>query len=173
LSSKPEAFVGATQIFFFLGIAKLIDGLTGINTHILLYSSYYKYNLLFLVFLGMLNVFLNIVLIKQYDIAGAAIATLISLTLYNIAKFLFIKVKLGFSPFDINTIKVIVIGIAVFVIMSVFPSFVYSSMVSIFIKSTIIFILFVGAIYASESSIDFNSFLLKNYKRISNSIFGA
>ena len=117
--------------------------------------------------------FLNIVLIKQYDIAGAAIATLISLTLYNIAKFLFIKVKLGFSPFDINTIKVIVIGIAVFVIMSVFPSFVYSSMVSIFIKSTIIFILFVGAIYASESSIDFNSFLLKNYKRISNSIFGA
>ena len=173
LSSKPEAFVGATQIFLFLGIAKLIDGLTGINTHILLYSSYYKYNLLFLVFLGMLNVFLNIVLIKQYDIAGAAIATLISLTLYNIAKFLFIKVKLGFSPFDINTIKVIVIGIAVFVIMSVFPSFVYSSMVSIFIKSTIIFILFVGAIYASESSIDFNSFLLKNYKRISNSIFGA
>ena len=110
----------------------------------------------------MLNVFLNIVLIKQYDIAGAAIATLISLTLYNIAKFLFIKVKLGISPFDINTIKVTVIGIVVFVIMSVFPSFIYSSLVSIFIKSTIIFILFVGAIYASESSIDFNSFLLKN-----------
>ena len=173
LSSKPEAFVGATQIFLFLGISKLIDGLTGINTHILLYSSYFKYNLLFLVFLGMLNVFLNIVLIKQYDIAGAAIATLISLTLYNIAKFLFIKVKLGISPFDINTIKVTVIGIVVFVIMSVFPSFIYSSLVSIFIKSTIIFILFVGAIYASESSIDFNSFLLKNYKRISNLIFGA
>ena len=94
LSSKPEAFFGATQIFLFLGIAKLIDGLTGINTHILLYSRYYKFNLLFLLCLGVLNVFLNLVLIKQFDIAGAAMATLISLTLYNFIKLFFIKFTL-------------------------------------------------------------------------------
>ena len=165
LSSKPEAFVGAAQIFLFLGLAKLIDGLTGINTHILLYSKYYKYNLLFLVILGGFNVFLNLILIYKYNIAGAAMATFASLTLYNIIKFLFIKFALGMSPFNRDTIKVILIGAFVFVVLFFLPM-PESNILSIILRSMIISILFVGAIYKSKASLDFNGLVNKYFALI-------
>ncbi len=165
LSAKPEAFVGAAQIFLFLGIAKLIDGLTGINTHILLYSKYYRYNLLFLVFLGVINVILNLVLIKKYNIAGAAMATLISLTLYNLIKFLFIKIRLGMTPFNSDTLKVLGIGMLIFGLLFILPM-PESNLVSIFLRSTIISVLFVGAIYKSKASLDFNGLVNKYLKTL-------
>ncbi|MEJ6807369.1 MAG: polysaccharide biosynthesis C-terminal domain-containing protein, partial [Saprospiraceae bacterium] len=164
LSSKPEAFFGATQIFLFLGIAKLIDGLTGINTHILLYSKYYKFNLLFLLCLGVLNVFLNLVLIKQYDIAGAAMATLISLTLYNLIKLFFIKFTLDMSPFTLDTLKVLLIGVMVFGLLFILPM-PDSVVLGILLRSILISVLFIGSIYWSKASIDFNS-LVDKYTKI-------
>ena len=164
LSSKPEAFVGATQIFLFLGIAKLIDGLTGINTHILLYSKYYKFNLLFLLFLGVLNVFLNLVLIKQFDIVGAAMATLISLTLYNFIKLFFIKFTLDMSPFTLDTLKVLLIGVMVFGLLFILPM-PDSVVLGILLRSILISVLFIGSIYLSKASIDFNS-LVDKYRKI-------
>ena len=164
LSSKPEAFFGATQIFLFLGIAKLIDGLTGINTHILLYSKYYKFNLLFLLCLGVLNVFLNLVLIKKYDIAGAAMATLISLTLYNLIKLFFIKFTLDMSPFTLDTLKVLLIGVIVFGLLFILPM-PDSVVLGILLRSILISVLFIGSIYLSKASIDFNS-LVDKYTKI-------
>ena len=164
LSSKPEAFFGATQIFLFLGIAKLIDGLTGINTHILLYSKYYKFNLLFLLCLGVLNVFLNLVLIKKYDIAGAAMATLISLTLYNLIKLFFIKFTLDMSPFTLDTLKVLLIGVMVFGLLFILPM-PDSVVLGILLRSILISVLFIGSIYLSKASIDFNS-LVDKYRKI-------
>lgn len=164
LSSKPEAFVGAAQIFIFLGLAKLIDGLTGINTHILLYSKYYKYNLFFLLILGGLNVILNLMLINKFGIVGAAMATFISLTLYNLIKFVFIKIRLGMSPFNIDTIKVLIIGLLIFGLLFVLPM-PESDILSILFRSTIISVLFVGCIYKSRASLDFNG-LVDNYSNI-------
>ncbi len=163
LSSNPEKFVGVTQIFLFLGIAKLIDGLTGINTHILLYSKYYKYNLVFLLLLGGLNIFLNLLLIEKYDVLGAAMATLISLSLYNFIKYLFIKIVLGMSPFNIDTVKVLGIGAVVFGLLFVLPM-PSSIFLRIVLRSTIISVLFIGAIYLSKASVDFNGLVDKYTK---------
>lgn len=163
LSAKPEAFVGAAQIFLFLGLAKLIDGLTGINTHILLYSKYYKYNLLFLLILGILNVALNLILVNKFGIAGAAMATFISLTMYNFIKYLFIKVRLDLSPFNWNTLKVIIIGAFVFGLLFILPM-PESNVLSILLRSVVISVIFVGAIYKSKASMDFNGLIDRYFK---------
>jgi len=163
LSSKPEAFVGAAQIFLFLGLAKLIDGLTGINTHILLYSKYYKYNLLFLLILGTLNVILNLLLVNKFGIAGAAMATFISLTMYNLIKFLFIRIRLGLTPFSWDTLKVIIIGALVFGLLFILPM-PESNILSILLRSIIISVIFVGAIYKAKVSLDFNGLVDKYFK---------
>ena len=164
LSARPEAFVGATQVFLFLGIAKLIDALTGINTHILIYSDYYKYNLLFLILLGGLNVACNISFIHSYGLEGAAIATLISLTVYNLVKYLFIRHYMKMSPFGLNTLKVLGIGTIVFLTLYFLPM-PDSNLVSILLRSSIITFLFIGLIYMSKASLDFNS-MIKKYSKL-------
>lgn len=165
LSAKPEAFIGATQVFLFLGVAKLIDALTGINTHILIYSEYYKYNLFFLILLGALNVSCNVLFIHSYGLQGAAIATLISLTVYNLVKYLFIKHYMGMSPFGYNTLKVIAIGIFVFLVLY-FTPMPDNILMSIIIRSSLIVTLFVAFVFLSKASLDFNKMIVKYSKMI-------
>ncbi len=114
---KPYLYV-----FFFLGIAKLIDMLTSVNSYIIIYSKYYKYNLIFLIFLAVLNLILNYYLIHIYGITGAGIATMISITLYNLIKLIFIKRKFNLFPFTKNTIVIILIASITFIAGIYIPS---------------------------------------------------
>jgi hypothetical protein len=104
------------------------------------------------------------VLIKKYDIAGAAIATLISLTLYNLIKLFFIKFTLDMSPFTLDTLKVLLIGVIVFGLLFILPM-PDSVVLGILLRSILILILFIGSIYLSKASIDFNS-LVDKYTKI-------
>lgn len=45
-----------------------------------------------------LNIVLNIVLIPRYGIMGAAIASTVTMSLWNMLSYIMVKVKLGFSP---------------------------------------------------------------------------
>jgi len=105
------------------------------------------------------------VLIKQYDIAGAAMATLISLTLYNLIKLFFIKFTLDMSPFTSDTLKVLLIGVMVFGLLFILPM-PTSIIISILLRSTIISVLFIGAIYWSKVSIDLNGLIDRTGNRI-------
>ena len=160
LSSNPKAFLGVTNVFLFLGLAKLVDAATGINTQILVYSKYYKYNLMFLLILAVLNIGLNVLFIKNYGLIGAAIATFVSLSIYNIVKYLFIKYSMGMSPFSLDTIKVLVISAFVFLLVYVLPM-PANVILSILFRSVLIVLLFVSSIYFSKVSLDFNSLVDK------------
>jgi len=110
-------------VFLFLGLSKLIDLFTSVNSYIMVYSKYYKYNLLFLVILSFLNIVLNYFLINKYGITGAALATMISMFLYNMSKLFFIKSKFNLFPFDKNSVLIVMIGIMVFFIGTFLPDF--------------------------------------------------
>jgi len=122
LMPSDKDFHPFIYVFFFLGIAKLVDMLTSINSYIIIYSKYYKYNLLFLLVLAILNLVLNYFLINKYGIVGAAIATLSSMILYNLAKLVFIKIKFDLFPFNFNTIKIVLISFIVFFISVYLPN---------------------------------------------------
>ena len=51
----------------------------------------------------------NLIFIPIYGINGAAIASLISIIVYNTIRFFLVKIKLDIQPFSINTIKIIAI----------------------------------------------------------------
>ena len=105
LIPKGEALLSAKYVVLFLGIAKLTDMLTSINGQIIGFSSRYRFNLYAVIFLGIVNVFLNIYLIDLFQITGAAIATAISLILYNLIKLGYVYYHFGFHPFSTNTLK--------------------------------------------------------------------
>ncbi|MEO6189326.1 MAG: oligosaccharide flippase family protein, partial [Saprospiraceae bacterium] len=89
-------------------LSRIVDAATGINHHILSFSKYYKIEIYLLIGLAALNIGLNFLFIKPYGIAGAALATFISVSLFNIIKSLYIFLKLKLQPFDWRTIRIIV-----------------------------------------------------------------
>ncbi|HKK74715.1 MAG TPA: lipopolysaccharide biosynthesis protein, partial [Saprospiraceae bacterium] len=82
LLPRSQEFNGFFLIILFAGLAKWFELATSINTQIIVYSNYYRFNLVALIALGVLNVVMNYWLISKQGIVGAALATLLSLTLY-------------------------------------------------------------------------------------------
>lgn len=117
LSINPIAFEGGAMLFAVLGAGKLIDMLTSVNSAIISYSKYYRWNLGFILFLGLTNLFLNYFLIHEYQVLGAAMATVIALVLFNILKLIFIYWKFKMHPFSFATIKIITLFTLIFAIM--------------------------------------------------------
>ncbi len=128
-------------VFFFLGIAKLIDMLTSVNSYIIIYSKYYRYNLIFLLFLSLMNLILNYYLINSYGITGAGIATMISIILYNFIKLVFIKRKFNLFPFTNNTLIIILIAIITFTVGIYIPSSNFA-IINLIYKPVIIIIIY-------------------------------
>ena len=109
LSTDTESFMKVRSIFLILGVAKLVDMLTSVNSHILIYSSSYKLNLVFLLALGVINVYLNFLWIPVHGVAGAAMATAFSMLIYNVLKTGFLYFKYDLQPFSFSQIKILVL----------------------------------------------------------------
>ena len=95
----PEAYTKGFYIVFLIGLAKVFDSALGNINSILFNSAYYKTILLFGVCLALLTVVLNLWLIPILGIEGAALASFISIFLFNLLKMIFVKLKFGFLPF--------------------------------------------------------------------------
>lgn len=108
---NTEIMQGGAYVIFFLGLSQLWDMMTGVNGEIIMYSRYYRFNLYLTLFLAVVNISANLILIPQYGITGAAIATCLSFFLFNIVKFLFIYIKFGFQPFSTKLIPVLAFGL--------------------------------------------------------------
>jgi O-antigen/teichoic acid export membrane protein len=102
LLPAKQALKETIPIIYILGFSVLLNMATGFNTEIISYSKYYRFNMVTILLLIFLNVGLNFFFIYKTDlgIAGVAYASLIAMTVFNIAKLWFIKVKFGMLPFD-------------------------------------------------------------------------
>lgn len=110
-----ENLMGSIPVILILGFNVLINMGTGFNGEIITYSKYYKFNLIAIGILILLNVSLNLIFIKvlNYGIEGVAIASLISMILFNFSKLLFIYKKFNILPFDNSYIKLIMVFLVV------------------------------------------------------------
>jgi O-antigen/teichoic acid export membrane protein len=85
-------------VVLFIGLGKLSDMLFGANGEIIVMSKYYKFNVLAVLILAMMTIALNLVLIPEYGIQGAAIASFLAMFLFNLIKYLFVWIKFGLQP---------------------------------------------------------------------------
>lgn len=89
-------------IIYLLGFNVVINMCTGFNNEIISYSKYYRFNLVSILILMVLNIGLNLYFLQSTDLGlvGVAIASLISMGLFNVFKTYFIYRKLKLWPFD-------------------------------------------------------------------------
>ncbi|MBS1601097.1 MAG: lipopolysaccharide biosynthesis protein [Bacteroidetes bacterium] len=106
-------FVGAEIIFLIVGLNRVIDMGTGLNTQILGTSVYWRFDFFTGMILVALTVPLNYLLAKHYGIIGPAIADILTFSLYNGFRCIFLYRRFGMQPFDKRTIYSILLGTAV------------------------------------------------------------
>jgi O-antigen/teichoic acid export membrane protein len=119
-----ENLMASVPVILILGFNVLVNMGTGFNGEIITYSKYYRFNLIAIGILILLNVSLNIIFIKvfHYGIEGVAIASLISMLLFNFSKLLFIYQKFRILPFDKSYLKLILVFCIVLFISFNLPS---------------------------------------------------
>jgi O-antigen/teichoic acid export membrane protein len=158
LMPNGERYISGLPIVLILGITSLVSMACGLSHQILVYSPYYQMNFYMLLILALLNIILNYLMIRTlgWGITGAAIATLISNTLYNGFKLIFVYYRFKILPFNRATLKAILWGCAVFlalnwIVMPIHPFF------SIALKSIAIVVLFGIPVLYARLSPDLNS----------------
>jgi O-antigen/teichoic acid export membrane protein len=120
-----ENLVASIPIILILGFNVLINMGTGFNGEIITYSKYYKFNLIAILLLIVLNVSLNLVFILYFNwgIEAVAIASLLSMVIFNMAKLLFIYRKFKLLPFDLSYLKLLVVFCATLLLIYFLPDF--------------------------------------------------
>lgn len=112
---KP-AYLQSEWIFFFLGMARIIDLGTGVNAQIIGTSVFWRFELFSGIILFLLITPLSYLLVKHFGIVGAGYSNVISFTVYNFIRIIFLQRKFKMHPFSYKTLYSIVIAIICFYI---------------------------------------------------------
>ncbi|MEW6467718.1 MAG: polysaccharide biosynthesis C-terminal domain-containing protein [Bacteroidota bacterium] len=86
LTFLPDKYAESILVVMIISVSSFINMSTGINNSLVFYSEKYRYGSLLLIALIISSTALNLLLIPEYGIIGAAIATSTALLLYNLAK---------------------------------------------------------------------------------------
>ncbi|OXA97952.1 sugar isomerase [Flavobacterium oncorhynchi] len=151
----PKEYSGGISVVFMIGLSKYFDLILGNNNAIIFNTKYYRMVLYLGLMLVVLTVILNMIFIPIFGIFGSAFATLLSITLYSLAKLLFVVKKLHLYPFTKETISSMVLTFVLFLLFY-FWEFPFYQLISIALKSILVTILYVYLNYKFNISPDIN-----------------
>lgn len=154
----PDEYSSSMLIFLLLGLTQVIDSSMGVNGFIMINSPYFKYETLFSSFLLIMTVVGNYFFIPLYGAVGAAIATLLSISLYNLCRLFFISSKYKMIPFTTKTALAILICILSFLAVYFIPAFDFFIWDAL-IRSLIWAMIFIPLTYYTKVSPDINAMI--------------
>jgi O-antigen/teichoic acid export membrane protein len=161
---NTDVMMQGVYVVFFLGLAQVWDMMTGVNTEIIYYSRFYRFNLYLTLLLGVLTITSNLIFIPLYGLTGAALAACLSMFLFNLAKLIFIKLKFGFFPFDSKIVPIVAFALAAWLISRWIPLS-GNPYLDTFIKGTVFTGLYGGSIWKFNFSPDLNHWLTLALKK--------
>ena len=156
---KPQYAVGI-WIVFMISISELYKLALGTNGAILINSKYYKVFFYFSVAMAASVIVLNRVLIEKFGIDGAALATLIVVSVFSTVKILYLHKKMSMQPFSINTIKVLLLIGLLFLAFN-FWNFSFHPILNIIVKTIIVSIIYGFLVWRFRVSEEIQSLIEK------------
>ena len=106
-----------------LVFARWINLGTGLNTVIIQFSTFWRFDFFSTLIYSILGIPLNFLLINNYGMLGAAFANLTAMVLYNTVRFIFIWKKFGLQPFTWKNGVLLVTGAALIGCVYLLPGF--------------------------------------------------
>lgn len=102
-----EVYQHGFFVVLLLGLTKLVEILGGSNDEIILSSRYYALNIVYIFILTSLSICLNYVMIPQYGIYGAAMATLFAVSIVTIIKSIAFKLLFKRSVYKLSFLGIL------------------------------------------------------------------
>ena len=161
----PPEYAGGILVVFMIGLSKYFDLILGNNNAIIFNTKYYRAVLFLGVLLVVLTIGLNMIFIPIYGIIGSAFATLLSITLYSLAKLLFVVKRLHLYPFTNQTLYSIYLTAVLFLVFY-FWDFPFHPLISIVLKSILVTIVYVYFNYKFVISVEINQVIDNLLKKI-------
>ncbi|MET0244390.1 MAG: polysaccharide biosynthesis C-terminal domain-containing protein, partial [Flavitalea sp.] len=106
-----SAYIEAKDVFFFIGLMRIMDLGTGVNSQIIGTSTQWRFEFFTGMILLALTLPLNYFMTKSLGVIGPAISNLIALTVYNTIRYFFLLKKYNLQPFTSKTILTLVLGL--------------------------------------------------------------
>src|SRR5690606_14299560 len=114
---------------------------------------------------AILTIVLNYLLIPRLGLEGAALASFVSIFIFNLVKLVFVKMKFGILPFTQGTFKVLA-TLMVLSVLFYFVQFPFHPILNIILKSGLILGVYVLVLYRFGISEDVSGLLNKWLKKI-------
>ncbi|HSZ71491.1 MAG TPA: oligosaccharide flippase family protein [Cytophagaceae bacterium] len=108
---QHELYEECKIVVWWVGIARMLNMVTGLAGEIILQSKYYLFNIVSVVVLVLLITIFNYLFIPIMGIEGAAIGTCLAILGYNLLKISFLHIKLKMFPFSWQVLQVVVVGL--------------------------------------------------------------
>jgi len=147
-------------IVIIVSLGKLYSMSIGCINNIISNSKYYYYTFWFSLFSSVLAVVLNIYLITEFGITGAAYATLIVLVIMNTLKIYLVKAKFNIHPYSKDTLKIIILSVLTLFIFSNLQLG-FQPLINIIVKSSLVLVIYTLSAYIFKLSDDVNIFIDK------------
>jgi len=180
LIHNGEIYKLGKYVVFFIGLSKIIDMLSGVNSEIIFTSVHYRFNFYISLILVVLTIVTNYILIPIYGIVGAAIATAFSVFLFNLIKFIFIWLAFKIQPFSSKTLISILISVVCYFIIIYMPTISYFLpktlpaialiVADILQRSVVLTLIFFGLTFSTNISKDLNDLSFKLFSFFKNII---
>jgi O-antigen/teichoic acid export membrane protein len=111
-----EGYLDARPVFLFIGLMRIVDLGTGVNSQIISTSIYWRFEFFSGLILLSLALPLNYILTKSNGIAGTAISNFIAISVYNAIRYTFLYRKFNMQPFSAKTIYTLLLGGGVYLV---------------------------------------------------------
>ncbi len=160
----PESYREGQNIVWLIATGQLINLSAGQNGVVLSFSKYYKFNLIAILVLLVLTVGSNIILIPKMGLMGAAIATAISLSIFNLSKLIYIKIKLSLWPYEKRVFGLLIVFVVTFILGTYFNVFSHP-IIEILARSSVVTLVFLVLVYGFKISPEFTNLIQKKLKK--------
>lgn len=160
----PEEYEISTAIVLLISLVKLYDNMLGNNNSILFNSDYYRLVLAVGVVLAILAFVFNLLLIPEFGILGAALATFLAFFIYNTSKLFIVYQKFKMQPFSAKTLYILLFsaGLTAGFYYWEFP---FHPIINILLKSLLVTGIYVATALRFNFSEDVNQLLAKYFDR--------
>ncbi len=148
-----DRYLGAEIIFLIIGFNRIIDMGTGLNTQIIGTSVYWRFDFYTGMILVALTVPLNYLMARRFGIIGPAIADILTFSLYNGIRCIFLYRRFKMQPFSRQSAYTVLLGLAVYLICYVLFHR-YRGLVWLILRSATFLVLYGGGIVALRLSDD-------------------
>lgn len=147
-------YLDAKWVFFFIGLMRIIDMGTGVNSQIIGTSTRWRFEFFSGIILILLTLPLNYVLTKYYfGVSGPAIANLFSFTIYNGIRFWYLRKHYNLQPFNIKSLYTILLGLGSYACCYLLFNR-YQGFIWLTVRSTCFLMLYIPGVLALQLSDD-------------------